>query len=145
MRYSDRLPLSPHGISHLRTGWSQDRVSLCRPDCTGTPSVNRVSQELRDPRASASQVVQLKGCTSTTGLPHDISNHSNTKCGETSDHPQPQTQGQGQMGSRPCGLREQSFRWAGGIHFKHYTQQGDPHPNEIFSKMFRATASFLWP
>jgi hypothetical protein len=40
----------------------QDRVSLCSPGCPGTHSVNQAGLELRNPSASASQVLGLKAC-----------------------------------------------------------------------------------
>ena len=83
------LPLSPHDISHCGVGWSQDRVSPCSPDCPETHSVDQAGKELRDPPASASQVLEGKVCSSTSGLPQGVSNHSATKYGETRDHPQP--------------------------------------------------------
>jgi hypothetical protein len=38
-------------------------VSLCSPGCPGTHSVNQAALKLRDPPASASQVLGLKTCT----------------------------------------------------------------------------------
>jgi hypothetical protein len=38
----------------------QDRVSLCSPGCPGTHSVDQAGLKLRDPPASASQVLGLK-------------------------------------------------------------------------------------
>ena len=38
----------------------QDRVSLCSPGCPGTHSVNQAGLEIRNPPASASQVLGLK-------------------------------------------------------------------------------------
>jgi hypothetical protein len=46
----------------------QDRVSLCSPGCPGTHSVDQAGLELRNPPASASQVVGLKACATTPGL-----------------------------------------------------------------------------
>jgi hypothetical protein len=46
-----------------------DRVSLCSPDCPGTPSIDEAGLELRDLPASASQVLGLKSCAATTHLP----------------------------------------------------------------------------
>jgi hypothetical protein len=46
----------------------QDRVSLCSPGCPGTHSVDQAGLKLRDPAASASQVLGLKECTRTTWL-----------------------------------------------------------------------------
>jgi hypothetical protein len=43
----------------------QDRVSLCSPSCPGTHSVEQAGLELRNPPASASQVLGLKACTTT--------------------------------------------------------------------------------
>ena len=41
----------------------QDRVSLCSPGCPGTHSVDPAGLELRNPPASASQVLGLKWAT----------------------------------------------------------------------------------
>jgi hypothetical protein len=38
---------------------------LCSPGCPGTPSVDQVGLELRNPPASVSQVPGLKACTTT--------------------------------------------------------------------------------
>jgi hypothetical protein len=46
----------------------RDRVSLCSPGCPGTQSVDQAGLELRNPPASASQVLGLKACTATTRL-----------------------------------------------------------------------------
>jgi hypothetical protein len=46
----------------------QDRVSLCSPGCPGTHSVDQAGLELRNPPASASQVLGLKACATTTQL-----------------------------------------------------------------------------
>jgi hypothetical protein len=46
----------------------QDRVSLCSPGCPGTHSVNQAGLELRNPPASASQVLGLKACGTTARL-----------------------------------------------------------------------------
>jgi hypothetical protein len=43
----------------------QDRVSLCSPGCHGTHSVDQAGIELRNPPASASQVLGLKACATT--------------------------------------------------------------------------------
>jgi hypothetical protein len=45
-----------------------DRVSLCSPGCPGTHSVDQAGLELRNPPASASQVLGLKVCATTPGL-----------------------------------------------------------------------------
>jgi hypothetical protein len=44
----------------------QDKVSLCSPGCPGTHSVDQAILELRNPPASASQVLGLKVCATTT-------------------------------------------------------------------------------
>ena len=45
----------------------RDRVSLCIPDCPGTHFVDQVDLELRNPPASASQVLRLKACATMPG------------------------------------------------------------------------------
>jgi hypothetical protein len=45
--------------------FSQDKVSLCNSGCLGTHSVDQAGLELRDPPASASQVLGLKVCATT--------------------------------------------------------------------------------
>jgi hypothetical protein len=45
----------------------QDRVSLCSPGCPGTHFVDQAGLELRNPPASASQVLGLKACTTAPG------------------------------------------------------------------------------
>jgi hypothetical protein len=40
----------------------RDRVSLCHPGCPETHSVDQAGLELRDPPASASEVLGLKVC-----------------------------------------------------------------------------------
>jgi hypothetical protein len=44
----------------------RDRVSLCSPGCPETHSVDQAGLELRNPPASASQVLGLKACATTT-------------------------------------------------------------------------------
>ena len=44
-----------------------DRVSLCSTGCPGTHFVDLASLELRNPSASASQVLGLKACATTPG------------------------------------------------------------------------------
>jgi hypothetical protein len=46
----------------------RDRVSLCSSGCPGTHSVDQAGLELRNPPASASQVLGLKACATTPGL-----------------------------------------------------------------------------
>jgi hypothetical protein len=46
----------------------QDRVSLDSPDCPGTHFIGQAGLELRNPPASASQVLGLKACTTTARL-----------------------------------------------------------------------------
>jgi hypothetical protein len=45
----------------------RDRVSLYSPGCPGTHSVDQAGLELRNPPASASQVLGLKACATTPG------------------------------------------------------------------------------
>jgi hypothetical protein len=45
----------------------QDRVSLYSPGCPGAHSVDQVGLELRNPPASASQVLGLKACATMPG------------------------------------------------------------------------------
>jgi hypothetical protein len=45
----------------------RDRVSLCSPGCPGTHSVDQAGLKLRNFPASASQVLGLKACTTTSG------------------------------------------------------------------------------
>jgi hypothetical protein len=45
-----------------------DRVSLCSPGCPGTHFVDQAGLELRNPPASASQVLGLKACATTAWL-----------------------------------------------------------------------------
>jgi hypothetical protein len=44
----------------------RDRVSLCSPGCPGTHSVDQSGLELRNPPASASQVLGLNVCATIT-------------------------------------------------------------------------------
>jgi hypothetical protein len=48
----------------------RDRVSLYSPGCPGTHFVDQAGLELRNPPASASQVLGLKACTTTARLKH---------------------------------------------------------------------------
>jgi hypothetical protein len=45
----------------------RDRVSLYSPGCPGTHSVDQAGLELRNPSASASQMLGLKACTTMPG------------------------------------------------------------------------------
>jgi hypothetical protein len=45
----------------------QDRVSLYSPGCPGTHSVDQAGLKLRNPPASASQVLGLKACATMPG------------------------------------------------------------------------------
>jgi hypothetical protein len=47
----------------------RDRVSLYRPGCPGTHFVDQAGLKLRNPPASASQVLGLKACATTPGSP----------------------------------------------------------------------------
>jgi hypothetical protein len=46
----------------------RDRVFLCSPGCPGTHSVDQAGLELRNPPVSASRVLGLKACATTTWL-----------------------------------------------------------------------------
>jgi hypothetical protein len=46
----------------------QDRVSLYSPGCPGTHFVDQAGLELRNPPASASQVLGLKACATTAQI-----------------------------------------------------------------------------
>ena len=46
----------------------QDRVSLCSPGCPGTHFLDQSGLELRNPSASASQVLGLKALATTPGF-----------------------------------------------------------------------------
>ena len=46
----------------------RDRVSLCSPGCPGTHFVDQAGLELRNPPASASEVLGLKVCATTAQL-----------------------------------------------------------------------------
>jgi hypothetical protein len=46
----------------------RDRVSLYSPGCPGTHFVDQAGLELRNPPASASQVLGLNACATTPGL-----------------------------------------------------------------------------
>jgi hypothetical protein len=50
----------------------RDRVSLCSPGCPGTHSVDQAGLELKNPPASAFQVLGLKACAITPGLVCDF-------------------------------------------------------------------------
>jgi hypothetical protein len=50
------------GFGFLFLFFFQDRVSLCSPGCPGTHSVDQAGLELRNPSASASQVLGSKAC-----------------------------------------------------------------------------------
>jgi hypothetical protein len=47
----------------------RDRVSLCGPGCPGTHSVEQAGLGLRNPPASASQVLGLQACATTAPPP----------------------------------------------------------------------------
>jgi hypothetical protein len=51
----------------------RDRVSLCSPGCPGTHSVDQAGLKLRNPPASASQVLGLKACATMPGERSTIS------------------------------------------------------------------------
>ena len=52
-----------------------DRVSLCSSGCPGTHSVDQAGLKLRNPPASASQVLGLKACTTTPGCHSSFLKH----------------------------------------------------------------------
>jgi hypothetical protein len=54
----------PGPLSVQKRAW----VSLYSSDCPGTHSVDQAGLELRNPPASASQLLGLKVCTTTPGL-----------------------------------------------------------------------------
>ena len=60
-----------HGLFCFGLVWFglvfRDRVSLYSPDCPGTHSVDQAGLELRNPPASASQVLGLQAYTTTPG------------------------------------------------------------------------------
>jgi hypothetical protein len=56
-RHHDQLSLS--------FDFFRDRVSLYSPGCPGTHSVDQAGLELRNPPASASQVLGIKACATT--------------------------------------------------------------------------------
>jgi hypothetical protein len=58
------------------------RVSLCSPGCPGTHFVDQAGLKLRNPPASASQVLELKAC-ATTARPKTILNNKRTFRGIT--------------------------------------------------------------
>jgi hypothetical protein len=53
-----------------------ETVSLCRPSCPGTHSVDQAGLKLRNLPASASQVLGLKACT-TTAWPDQSNSYKN--------------------------------------------------------------------
>jgi hypothetical protein len=87
---SSRALVEPHRCGHLKVlfclvGWLGffflfvclfvfvflDRVSLYGPGCPGTHFVAQTGLELRNPPASASQVLGLKACATTARPPQD--------------------------------------------------------------------------
>jgi hypothetical protein len=66
------LPLShtpaPSLVLFFWGGGGRDRVSLYSPGCPGTHSVDQAGLELKNPPASASQVLGLKVCSTTARL-----------------------------------------------------------------------------
>jgi hypothetical protein len=50
----------------------QDRVSLNSPGCSGTHFVDHAGLELRNPAVSASQMLGLKVCATTTRPDYDF-------------------------------------------------------------------------
>jgi hypothetical protein len=58
-----------------------DRVSLCSPDCPETRYVDQAGLKLRNPPASASQVLRLKVCVTTAWHAHFFLRRSFGKLG----------------------------------------------------------------
>jgi hypothetical protein len=56
--------------------FSRQKVSLCSPGSPGTHSVNQADLKLRNPPASASQVLGLKACVATAQLDRQISKNN---------------------------------------------------------------------
>ena len=56
----------------------QDRVSLCSPGCSGTHSIDQAGLELRDLPASASRVLGLKACATSSAPKHLFPSLSDT-------------------------------------------------------------------
>jgi hypothetical protein len=71
----------------------RDWASLCSPGCPGTHSVDQAGLELRNPPASASQVLGSKVC-ATTARPHTLFLMMIIKCFNLSCNPPP-TRGSG--------------------------------------------------
>jgi hypothetical protein len=57
----------------------RDRVSLYSPGCPGTHFIDQTGLELRNPPASASQVLGLKMCTTTVRLIEELKNKKKQK------------------------------------------------------------------
>jgi hypothetical protein len=76
-----------------------DRVSLCSPGCPGTHFVDQAGLALRNPPASASQVLGLKVCTTMPGLSFFLITHQVSSkccpyvcgCGHPLEHGKPNT------------------------------------------------------
>jgi hypothetical protein len=62
-----QLPISSFSILFFYLFIFRDRVSLCSPGCPGTHSIDQAGLELRNPPASASQVLGLKACATMPG------------------------------------------------------------------------------
>jgi hypothetical protein len=65
-----KIVLTIHGLLWFQVlfwGVFQDRVSLYNSGCPGTHFVDQAGLELRNPPASASQVLWLKACATTPG------------------------------------------------------------------------------
>jgi hypothetical protein len=66
-----------------------DRVSLYSSGCPGTHFVDQAGQELRNPPASASQVLGLKACATTPGLHFKCYPFPSFPSGNSLSHPLP--------------------------------------------------------
>ncbi|GAB1285119.1 Protein tyrosine phosphatase receptor type N [Apodemus speciosus] len=93
---------------------SRDRVSLCRPGCPGTHSVDQAGLELRNPPASASQVPGLKACTTTCTTTARRDPHVENCCSRDSSQME---EGRVDLRYNTCCTREESEA-GGSLEFK---------------------------
>jgi hypothetical protein len=77
LRTSGRAVSAPEYFVCLFCFVFRDRVSLCSPGCPGTHSVDQAGLKLRNPPASASQMLGLEACaTTSTAFGTFFFNHS---------------------------------------------------------------------
>ncbi|EDL35822.1 mCG1037521, partial [Mus musculus] len=82
---ASHLPGSLEGLSHPPRSTTYNfrdppfRVSLYSPGCPGTHFIDQTGLELRNPPASASQVLGLKMCTTTVRLIEELKNKKKQK------------------------------------------------------------------